>query len=110
MKGHVPDEVSLVPEGPSTLWALVCLLLWLRRNVVGIVVEVLVPLEQLALPERLVALVALEGFLVSVNQHVGLQVALGNGAVRTQIALEAPLTLVGLLVNLCNQSMPKAMR
>ena len=86
-------------EASVTLRTLVCLLFRRRRHVGGVVVEVLVPLEQLLLPEALVALVALVGLLVSVYQHVGLQVPLGDRAVRTQVALEAFLTLVSFLVH-----------
>ncbi len=59
MQRHVPDEVSLVPEGLSALRALVGLLLGGGGNVVRVVVQVLVPLQELLLPEALVALVAL---------------------------------------------------
>ena len=88
-----------MPEASVTLWTLVCLLFRRRRHVGGVVVEVLVPLEQLLLSEALVALVALVGLLVGVDQHVGLQVSLGDRAVWTQVALEAFLTLVSFLVH-----------
>ena len=57
-------------------------------------------LEQLLLPEALVALVAGEGLLVGVDEHVGLEVALRDGRVGAQVALEALLPVVGLLVDL----------
>ena len=79
--------------------------LWTRRDISGIVVEILVPLEQLLLPEALVALITLERFLVGVDQHVGLEVPLGDGAVGTEVALEALFTVVRLFVNL--QGVPK---
>ena len=44
-----------------------CLLLRSWRHIGRVVVEVLVPLQQLLLPEALVTLVALEGFLVCVD-------------------------------------------
>ena len=62
-----PDEVPLVPEASVTLRALVGLLLGRGRDIGGVVVEVLVPLEKLLLPEALVTLIALEGFLICVD-------------------------------------------
>ena len=59
MQRHVPDEVALVPEGLAALRALVGLLLGGGGNVVRVVVQVLVPLQELLLAEALVALVAL---------------------------------------------------
>ena len=88
-----------MPEASVTLWTLMCLLFRRRRHVGGVVVEVLVPLEQLLLSEALVALVALVGLLVGVDQHVGLQVSLGDRAVWTQVALEAFLSLMTSLVD-----------
>ena len=69
-------------------------------NVVGVVVEILVPLEQLLLPEALFAQIALEGLLVGVDQHVRLEVALTDRGVGAEVALEALLALVRLLVHL----------
>ena len=63
-------------EAAAALGTLVRLLLGGGRYVGGVVVEVLVPLQQLLLSEALVALVALEWLLVCVDQHVGLEVAL----------------------------------
>ena len=94
-----PDQVPLVSEASVALSALVGLLLRSRRHIGGVVVEVLVPLEQLLLPEALVTLIALIRLLVSVDQHVTLQVALGDGAVGAEVTLEALLSLVGLLVH-----------
>ena len=94
-----PDEVPLVSEASVALRALVGFLLRRRRDIGGVVVEVLVPLEKLLLPEALVTLIALERLLVRVDQHVALQVALGDRAVGAEVTLEALLTLVGLLVH-----------
>ena len=74
------------------------------RDVGWVVVKVLVPLEELLLPEALVTLVTLIRLLVRVNQHVALQVTLGDRAVRTKVALETLLSLVGFLVHF--QSVP----
>ena len=60
--GQVAHQVALVPERLVALRTLVRLLLGLWRHVVRVVVEVLVPLQQLLLPERLVAELALELF------------------------------------------------
>jgi hypothetical protein len=78
----VPDEISLVPETPPALRALVGFLLGRRRDICWVVIKVLVPLQQLLLSKALVALVTLERFLVCVYQHVRLKVALGDGRVR----------------------------
>ena len=56
--------------------------------------------EELLLPEALVAEVALEWLLVGVDEHVGLEVPLADGGVGAEVALEALLALVGLLVHL----------
>ena len=94
------DQVPLVSKRTAALGTLVRLLARLRRDVVGVVVEVDVPLQQLLLPERLVAVLADVRLLVGVDQHVRLQVALRDGRVRTQVALETLLALVGLAVQL----------
>ena len=78
---------------------LVGLLLGRGRHIGGVVVEVLVPLEELLLSEALVALITLIRLLVGVDQHVALQVTLGDGAVGAEVALEALLTLMSLLVD-----------
>ena len=78
---------------------LVGLLLGRGRHIGGVVVEVLVPLEELLLSEALVALITLIRLLVGVDQHVALQMTLGDGAVGAEVALEALLTLMGLLVD-----------
>ena len=70
-----------------------------RRDICWVVVKVLVPLQQLLLPEALVTLVTLERFLVCVYQHVRLKVALGDGRVRAEVAFEAFLPFVSFLVN-----------
>ena len=62
-----PDEVPFVSEASVTLCTLVGLLLGRWRDIGGVVVEVLVPLEKLLLPEALVTLIALEGFLICVD-------------------------------------------
>ena len=98
--GQVADQVPLVSKRTAALGTLVRLLARLRRDVVGVVVEVDVPLQQLFLPERLVAVLADERLLVRVHQHVRLEVALRDGRVRTQVALETLLALVSLVVQL----------
>ena len=85
----LPDQIALVSETPSTLRAFVCLLLRSWRHIGRVVVEVLVPLQQLLLPEALVTLVALEGFLVCVDQHVRLQVPLRDRGVGAEVAFKA---------------------
>ena len=86
-------------ETPSTLRALLSPLLGRWRHIGRVVVEVLVPLQHLLPPEALVTLVALEGFLVCVDQHVRLQVPLRDRGVGAEVALEAFLPLVSFLVN-----------
>jgi len=49
----VPDQVALVPEVPVAFWAAVRLLPGAWGDVLRVVVQVLVPLQQLLLPERL---------------------------------------------------------
>ena len=93
-----------MPKASVALSTLVSLLLGRWRDVGRVVVEVLMPLEQLLLPEALVTLVALIRLLVRVDQHVALQVTLGNRAVRAEVTLETLLSLVGLLVHF--QSVP----
>ena len=94
-----PDEVPLVSEASVALRTLVGFLLGWGRDIGGVVVEVLVPLEELLLPEALVTLIALERLLVRVDQHVALEVALGDRAVGAEVTLEALLTLMSLLVH-----------
>lgn len=48
--GHVADEIALVTKLAPALLALVALLLGAGRDVGRVVVQVLVPLEQLLLP------------------------------------------------------------
>ena len=100
----MPDQVTLVPERLAALRTLVRLLLRGRRRVVGVVVEVLMPLEELLLTEHLITLVTFERFLVRVDEHVRLEVALRDRRVRTQVTLEALLALVRLLVYLQQRS------
>ena len=47
-------------------------------------------------PERLIAHVANERLLISVLEHVRLEVTLRGRSVRAQVALEALLSLMGL--------------
>ena len=86
-------------ETPSTFRAFMRLLLRSWRHIGRVVVEVLVPLEELLLSEALVALITLIRLLVGVDQHVALKMTLGDGAVGAEVALEALLTLMGLLVD-----------
>ena len=76
MKCHVPYKISFVPETPATLWALVGLLLGGRWYIGRVMVQILVPFQELLLSEALVTLITLEWLLVCVDQHVGLQMAL----------------------------------
>lgn len=76
------------------------LLLRWRRYVRGIVIQVAVSFEQLLLPERLEAMVALIGLLIRVYQHVTLQVTRRNRGVRAKVTLVALFALVGLAVQL----------
>lgn len=100
------DQVAFVAEWFAALGALVPLLARRRRHVVRIVVEVLVAAQQLLLAEALVALVALVRFLVRVDQHVRLQVALRYRCVHAQVALEALFTFVCLAVQLFHLTAP----
>ncbi len=52
------------------------------------------------MPEALIALVTVERLLVGVDEHVRFQMALRDRGVRAEVALEALLALVRLLVNL----------
>ena len=88
-----------MPELSSTLRALVGLFLRHRGHVGWVVIKILVPFQMLLLSEALVTLVTLERFLVCVNQHVRLKVALEYGRVGTEVALIAFLSLVCFLVN-----------
>lgn len=63
-------KISLVPEGLVARRTVVDFLAWLDGNVTGIVVNVLVALEQLLLAESEFAVWALEWLLIRVNQHV----------------------------------------
>ena len=76
-----PFNISLVHKTLSTFEALVGLLPGLRGDISRVVTKVLVPLQKLLLSEALFALVALKRFLVCVHQHVGLEVASGDGGV-----------------------------
>lgn len=94
------DEVALVTEGFAALGALMPFLAGRRGDVVRVVVQVLMPAEKLLLPEALVALIALVRLLVSVDQHVRLQVTLRDGRIGAEVAFEALLSLVRLAVQL----------
>ena len=100
VEGQVANEVALVTERLAALGALVPLLAGRRGHVVRVVVEVLVPAEELLLPETLVALIALVRLLISVDQHVRLEVALRDGGVGAEVAFEALFSLVSLAVKL----------
>ena len=63
----LPNQIALVSETPSTLRALLSPLFERWRHIGRVVVEVLVPLQQLLPPEALVTQVALEGFLICVD-------------------------------------------
>lgn len=67
MHSHVPDQVALVSERLPALGALVRLLSGRRGHVQRVMVQVLMPLQQLLLSEGLITLVALEWFLISMN-------------------------------------------
>ena len=66
----------------------------------GVVVEVLMALELLLLSELLITLVTFERSLVCVNKQVVFETILRHRGELTQVALEALLTLVRLLVYL----------
>ena len=83
VQGHVSDQVALVSETSPTLRTLVGLLLGGMRDIGGVVIDVLVPLQQMFLSEALITLVTWEKFLVCLYKHVGLEVALEDGGVRT---------------------------
>ena len=100
VESQVANEVALVTERLAALGALVPLLAGRRGHVVRVVVEVLVPAEELLLPETLVALIALVRLLISVDQHVRLEVALRDGGVGAEVAFEALFSLVSLAVKL----------
>ena len=92
--------MPLVSEAFVAVRTLVGLLLGSRRHIIGgVMVEVLMPLQQLLLPEALVTLIALIRLLVSVDQHVALKLTLRDGAVGAQVTLETLFSLVGLLVH-----------
>lgn len=95
---EVTHQVALVTERLRTVRALVRLLLRLRRNVFGVMVQILVSLQQLLLSERLLALVAQERLLIGVDQHVRLEVTRRNACIITEVAFEALLALVRLQV------------
>ena len=76
-----PFNISLVHKTLSTFEALVGLLPGLWGDISRVVTKVLVPLQMMLLSEALVALVTLKRFLVCVHQHVGLEVASGDGGV-----------------------------
>ena len=44
--------------------------LWLWWHIIWIMVEVLMPFEELFLPETLVTSITLKGFLINVNQYM----------------------------------------
>ena len=91
-------------EASVALCTFVSLLLGRGWDIGGVVVQVLMPLEELLLTEALVTLIALIGLLVRVYQHVTLKVALRDGAVGAEVTFEALLSLMGLLMNF--QSIP----
>jgi len=64
------NEVSFMSECTLAFGTLVGFLLWLWWHIIWIVVEVLMPFEELFLPETLVTGITLKGFLISMNQHM----------------------------------------
>lgn len=96
----MPDQITLVPEGLRALGTLVCLLLGYRRHIVGVVVKILVPLQQLLLSESLVTFITTEWLLVRMNQHVRLKMTLRDGRIWTQVTLEAFLSFMALDMHL----------
>lgn len=65
-------QVAFVAEGLVTCRTIVILLPRFRRMVIRIVINVLVALQQLLLSESLFAILALERFLIAVDQHMRL--------------------------------------
>merc|ERR1719362_2717268 len=70
MESHMTNEVSFMSECTLAFGTLMGFLLWLWWHIIWIVVEVLMPFEELFLPETLVTSITLKGFLISVNQHM----------------------------------------
>lgn len=87
---------SYVPKRSLAFGTLMRLLLWRRRNVRRIVVEIAMALEQLLLSKWLETVVALIRLLVGVNEHVALQMACRYGCIRTQVAFVTLLAFVSL--------------
>lgn len=66
----MPHKISFMSEGFTAVWTLVSLFFGLRWNILGVVVQVLVSLKQLLLPERLVTLFASKQNMVKMT-HIG---------------------------------------
>lgn len=92
------DQISFVSKSPGTLGTLMGLFLWCWRHIIWIVIQILMSFQQLLLSEALIASIALKGFLIGVDQHMGFQMPLADTWVRTQITLEAFFTFMRLFV------------
>lgn len=69
MDGQVAHQIALMAERFAALRTLVGLLLGLWRHVIRIMVQILMPLKQLLLTERLVAELALELLAVGSKEY-----------------------------------------
>ena len=78
MKCHVTCNIFFVAEIPAKLWALMGLFLKGRLCMGRVVVQFLVPFQELLLSKALITLITLEWLLVCVDQHVGLQIRAGR--------------------------------
>ena len=117
----MPDKISLVSERPRTFWALMSFFLKkkvanfqtlknlvkmkcdknylrCRRHIIGIMIQILMSFQQLFLPETLIASIALKGFLIGMDQHMGFQMPLADTRIRTQITLETFFSFMRLFV------------
>ena len=64
------NEVSFKSECTLAFWTLMGFLLWLWWHIIWIMVDVLMPFEELFLPETLVTIITLKRFLINVDQHM----------------------------------------
>ena len=64
------NEVSFMSECTLAFGTLMGFLLWLWRHIIWIMVDVLMPFEELFLPETLVTIITLKRFLINVDQHM----------------------------------------
>ena len=92
------DQISFVSKSPGTLGTLMGLFLckeshkiyklfffliekiylWCWRHIIWIVIQILMSFQQLLLSKALIASIALKGFLIGVDQHMGFQMPLAD--------------------------------